>query len=268
MGDPPANSREEWLGDQQDKVASPMDRVKRIGTAVTTLSVGTAVVIGQQGAAWLAAHQAKFPSWGSPVAAVVLFFFTAQAFRIILDLALERLTALRRFLLGDQYVEGVWFDLIFEGASLVSVGHSMIKFADGKLFYGGEDFPLDGSGKGYYRIKLSDFSWPTLEYTYIYETRGGDQQGYGMLQFIERSGPPTKYAGKFVDRSDGKRFTFESFRVLDKAVLKDFEHEKLKEQVILAYLRGEIAEHRNRVPNPTSPGTDGQASSSTQAAHP
>lgn len=230
-----------------------MDRIKRVTAAVTTLSVGAAVVVGQQGAAWLAAHQANFPAWGSPVAAVVLFFMTSQALRIALELALERITPLRRFLLGDQFAEGVWFDLIFEGAALVSVGHSMIKYADGKFCYGGEDFPLDGSGKGYFRVKLIECTWPTLEYTYVYETRGGDQQGYGALQFIERFGPPIKYTGKFVNRSDGKRFTFESFRVLDKGLLKEFEQEKLKEQVILTHLQGEIAEHQRRISNVPAP---------------
>jgi hypothetical protein len=109
-----------------------MDRIKRVTTAVTTISVGSAVIVGQQGAAWLTEYQAKFPPWWSPVAAVVLFFVTSQAVRIVLELALERITALRRFLLGDQFVEGVWFDLIFEGAALVSVGHSMIRYSDGK----------------------------------------------------------------------------------------------------------------------------------------
>lgn len=229
-----------------------MDRIKRVTTAVTTISVGSAVIVGQQGAAWLTEYQAKFPPWWSPVAAVVLFFVTSQAVRIVLELALERITALRRFLLGDQFVEGVWFDLIFEGAALVSVGHSMIRYSDGKFRFGGEDFPLDGSGKGHFRIELSEFSWPTLKYTYVYESRSGAQQGYGVVQFIERFGPPVKYTGKCVNVSDGNRLTFESFRVLDKALLEKFEHEKLKDQIILGHLQAEIIEHQRRLSNAPS----------------
>jgi hypothetical protein len=221
-----------------------MNRIKSVANAVTTLSVGTAIVVGQQGAAWLNTHQANFPSWGSPAVAVVLFYVASQLLRMVLELLLERLTGLRRFLLGDQFVEGVWFDLIFEGSNLISVGHSMIKYIDGKMSLSGEDFPLDHSGKGYFRSKLVDFTWPTLEYTYIYENQVDDQQGYGVVQFVEQSGPPLSYTGKFVNRSNGKRFTFQSFRVSNKASLRVFEQEKMKDKFILNYLQAEIKKYQ------------------------
>jgi hypothetical protein len=72
------------------------------------------------------------------------------------------------------------------------------------------------------------------------------------VQFIERFGPPVKYTGKCVNVSDGNRLTFESFRVLDKALLEKFEHEKLKDQIILGHLQAEIIEHQRRLSNAPS----------------
>ena len=74
-----------------------------------------------------------------------------------------------------------------------------------------------------------------------------DAKGYGIAQFIERFGPPNKYTGSFVNRADGKRFTFESFRVRNRSFLADFEVDKLKETTIRKYLAEEIRDHQNMV---------------------
>ncbi len=220
-----------------------MDRTKRIQQAVSVLSVGASVVAAQQAATWLSAHQQQLPGWLSPVTAVVVYTIGSLVLRFLLELLLESFQPLRRLLLGNQFIEGIWFEIISQNNIPVGIGHSEIIFSDGKFRFGGEDFMLNGSDKGHFRADLIELSWPVLKYKYTYETGEHKDSGYGEAQFLERGdGPPLKYAGAFVNLRDGSRYMFESFRIEDRELLERFHADLGKQGTVHQYLEGLVNE--------------------------
>jgi hypothetical protein len=223
-----------------------MSRIKRIQQVVSGFSVSVSVVAAQQTALWVASHSIDFPQWLPPAVAVVVFSMGSVAIRSLLEFSLENMVLLRRVLLGKQFIEGLWFELIFQDNHPVAIGHSNISYSDGKFLFGGEDFRLDGSNKGHFRVDLVELSWPVLRYKYTYETGLERDSGYGEAQFIERDdGPPLKFNGSFVSLRDGSRFTFETVRIKDPDLIRRFHRDLGRYATILSYLQP-LIEERSR----------------------
>jgi hypothetical protein len=219
------------------------------------ISISVSVVIAQQAASWVTAHSKDLPPWFPPVVAIVVYSMGSLLIRFSLDLLLDNVKLLRRLILGKQFVEGIWFDLIFQNNVPIAVGHSEITFSDGKFLLGGEDFRIDGADKGHFRVDLVELSWPVLKYKYTYESTLHRDSGYGEAQFIERdNGPPLKYTGSFVSLKDGARFTFETIRIEDPELIQQFHRDLGRDGTVRRHLK-QLIEERSRQQTPeTVPG--------------
>jgi hypothetical protein len=161
-----------------------------------------------------------------------------QLLRNGLELTFDSSRILRRLFLGKQLIEGTWLDLLKRGTDPVGYGFSRLEYDGSSVRLGGEDFLLDGTAQGHYQADLVELEWPKIRYKYTYQSSadaGVSSQGYGEAQFIERDGPPTHYVGFFFDLVEGKRISFEGWRVTDRALLSELDDVAARRSAIVAY---------------------------------
>lgn len=136
---------------------------------------------------------------------------------------------LRRILLGDQYLEGTWFDIMDVAGKPSEVGLSWLSYDDWEIKYSGEDYHLkylsdcaDEAMKHrfpYTAEKIVYLKDNKLFYKYTAERSGRDEPeivGYGELQFPGGRGIPMRYTGHYY-RQEGsgifRKICFVGFRL-------------------------------------------------------
>lgn len=216
-----------------------MDRLKRMHRLSLAISIGVGVVIGQKASVWVEQYYKSV--WLSPLVALIIFAICFQFLTYLLENLFDGSKRLRKILLGRQFVEGTWLDLMSKEAKPFSYGISYIKsFELSSLRISGEDFDLEGNNCGHYYSDLIKVEWPTIKYTYTYQHSSNPQlscQGLGELQFIEREGPPNRYRGSFFDILEGKRNTFEGWKVKDSKLLNQLDNPNTQKEAILNFFK-------------------------------
>lgn len=195
---------------------------------------------------------------------VIIFAIAKAVLKYVISFVLDFLGCLRRWIFfRDQYIEGLWFDIIRQNQEIISIGHSRICYSNGKYQISGEDFSVkigsdcktlfsssspdnDREDHGHYCSESVASDWPNLKYVFIYN---GGHRGCGEATFINNHDPEDhkywrghnyeKYHGFFVHFATGERFTYEGFlikkskqpKLIDKAHILEFlKKEKLLPQ--------------------------------------
>ncbi len=195
-----------------------MNRQKLVRDLESALGVAVGVVLSQQ-----TSHLAKswFPVPGVTaafsiiviaVAIVVIRFFAGSLF--------VRSRVLRRILMGNQYVEGTWFDIMRKNGEVAEIGFSRIIYTRAGVKFFGEDYALTMENGFPYRAELVQIEWPKLKYVYTANRSDSADEvttGYGILDFLEeRHGPPKKYSGKYFVLRGTDTVSFEGIRLHEK----------------------------------------------------
>ncbi len=195
-----------------------MTRQEKIADLEATVGVAIGVVLSEQTSAWVGQwFSSRAVTVASAVAVVVASTVLA---RFIGSGLFVRSRALRRLLLGRQYVEGVWFDVMHKDGEVVEVGFSRIRYTASALRFSGEDYDLQLEKSSPYRADMIRLEWPTLRYVYS-AARPDDEsekvRGYGYLTFDEtRSGAPRKYTGKYFPLRHTEGILFYGIRLDEK----------------------------------------------------
>ena len=128
---------------------------------------------------------------------------------------LETSKDVRKILLGREFVEGTWLDLLSHGDTQIAYGVTRIVSSESSLRITGLDYDLNAEHTGYYSVDMLMFEFPKIKYKYTYQksdNQGLAQEGFGEIQFTERNGPPSKYAGFSFNLMEGRRVTFASWK--------------------------------------------------------
>jgi hypothetical protein len=216
-----------------------MDRTKKLQDNIRLASASGAVAAGQYAALRFNELQASnfLPPWLPLIIALILTAVLQQLLEHLLSSILESSRLIRKLFLQRQYIEGLWVDVGRTGNQIVAIGYSTISFSDGQYKFSGEDFDIDSGVRGYYRIDLIAYEWPVLKYTFVYTTSTEESNGYGEAQFSDTESTPPKCNGFCHIFKTGSRFTFESFRVIDRKLIYEAKHGRLQMAQINKYLQ-------------------------------
>jgi hypothetical protein len=202
------------------------DRPKQLNTVIDFAATTGSIAASQYMLNWFTSLQQdrNLYDWIPIIFVVITFAIAKTIFKYLLKLLLESSRFLRKWIFfQDQYVEGLWFDIIRKNEEINSIGHSTISYSDGKYQVSGEDFSVDGESifqsssssqvspevRGHFHFESTVSDWPMLKYIFIYN---GGTRGYGEAEFINNN-IVAKYNGYFVHLATGERFTYESFLV-------------------------------------------------------
>lgn len=152
---------------------------------------------------WTTDHHVTGVSEFGLKAALAVASFIAGRY-VIRGLTVRR-RLIRRLLVGGDYVEGRWANIVIIEGQVNRVGILYISYHDGKLLYGGRNYePLSHSDLGQFTSTLTEES--ALHYTFSYRATDEETQsvGLGSLSFEPGvGGTPNSFAGYCVDSATG-----------------------------------------------------------------
>lgn len=173
------------------------------------------------------AEKYLFTSKSAPLALLVVTGFVGMV--VIIKLAhsavsrwVDTSPRLRKLILGDDYIEGYWFNKVVMGNS-VRYGVLRILATEGGVTVHGEQYDPTGKVTATWESQMADYHNNTLRYAYMVKyvgrTDSQDTYGFSDISFSKVSGCPMQYAGRFQDISPNDEtantFTFVGFRVVN-----------------------------------------------------
>jgi len=195
-----------------------LDRQKLIQNLEATIGLAIGVVISQEIShlitKWFTAREitAMFAIVIITVSVIIMKFFIGSLF--------VQSRTLRRVLLGRQYIEGTWFDIMRKDNKAAEVGFSRISYTHEGIEYSGEDYNLEMDQCFPFRAEIVQMNWPTLHYVYTSNRSDSKEQttkGYGEIDFqTERRGSPKKSVGKYFVLRGTEKIFFEGIKLNEK----------------------------------------------------
>lgn len=194
-----------------------MQRLERFIDAVRAFALFVGLYFEQ----YLEGHllNGKSPA---PLLVTIFAFLGLIAFVKIAEaatvLAIERWRGFRRTILGDNYIEGIWFNKVPTTSPLY--GLLRIEIKDGSVGIDGEQYDRNGALTASWHSEMSKFDGDVLTYAYkaTYSKHGQKHQVDGVSQIsfakASHSGVPQSYNGHFHDSvGDEQACCFTGFRV-------------------------------------------------------
>lgn len=222
-----------------------MKKLHTFVRAVEALALFLALWIEQ----W--AQQYLFKSHSAPLALLVVTGFVGLV--AVVKLAHYTMThwvdtspQLRKLILGDDYIEGYWFNKVQTSTSAL-FGLLRIIVTEAGVRVHGEQFDASGKLTATWESQMADYHNNNLRYAYLvkYVGRPDSQDIYGFsdISFSKVSGCPMEYSGRFQDISPNDEtantFTFVGFRIVNDLHIADFKGSR--KQAAISALIGEAS---------------------------
>lgn len=153
--------------------------------------------------------------WLILLVSVVLLIFIFKLLGWLIEKAVENSKRIRAIILGDDYIEGTWFDIV-EIGGYKFYGLLNITYKEGKIEQSGEQIATDGSPKNTWNTIASQYEGNTLtviyRVNYFAEEIVEQRLGISTMDFSkpEKQFCPNTFSGTFYDMS--KDFDTKSFR--------------------------------------------------------
>lgn len=215
-----------------------MSRVDRLSRLSSAVSIAIGVGLAEEFTNWIEKY--NLPAWFPHVSAVVIVVVIFQLLKFIFDSIFEMSEGMRKILLGREFVEGTWLDLMSQNGIPVAYGITRMASSGTSLRISGEDYDLNAKRTGYYSVDMLIFEFPKIRYKYTYQrsdNQGLEEAGFGEFQFRERNGPPVKCSGFFFNLMEDRRITFESWKVIDKEILAMLDSPESDKKAILGFFK-------------------------------
>ncbi|HSF29901.1 MAG TPA: hypothetical protein VLK82_05440 [Candidatus Tectomicrobia bacterium] len=233
-----------------------MNALKRLQTIQATLGVAVGVVLSEQWPSW-AKHW--FPNAGvAEVLSLITVAVSVVVLKFMAGALFEKSKRVRRMLLGRQYIEGTWLDIMRADGKLKEIGVSWLRYDGSELRYTGEDYDLTLNHCSPYEAEMVQLKGQVLMYKYT--ARRSDNgslgtQGYGELQFSPgRDGIPNKYSGSYFVLQGREKLSFEGFKLdeqKDSELLELLENGRTRKEALRRLLEEYAKDGKEQ---PVSPG--------------
>jgi hypothetical protein len=192
-----------------------MSALKRVKSMQSTLGVAVGVVLTDQFSS-LAKQWFLIP--GVPIVfSLLVVAISVVAVQFLTSSLFDHFQWVRRLLLGQEYIEGTWFDILRKDGRPLEIGVSWLRYEDLNVKFSGEDCDLALRHSFPYEANMVQFDGQVLMYKYT-ARRSDDAnittQGYGEIQFSNvRQGVPKKYSGCYFVLRSTEKLSFEGFKL-------------------------------------------------------
>ncbi len=211
-----------------------LHRLEKASRYVSAVGVGVGVVIAHVAHKFVIEPEVS----GSilVIVAGVIVVGTSELLRVFCDTWLLNLPWIRRRILGPYYVEGTWVDRMKKGGKVIATGVTKIEANDQSIIISGVDESEDRA-TGRYTTELHTLGWPCVGYMYRYSRSDTDSTASGLveMQFEPGSGPPKRYSGDYLDPTDGRKISFEGWRIEDPDLLRELDDPVERKKAILFF---------------------------------
>ena len=196
-----------------------MDALKKLQTIEEAFGAAVGIVLAEQFAPLM--KQWLLISGSAAVFSVILVTISILFVRFLIGSLFERSKTVRKILLGKNYIEGIWFDVMREKGQVKEIGVSSVEYADFQIKYSGEDYDLAVTQRLPFMAEMAQLKRDGVM-MYKYTARRSDTDrvgtpGYGELQFHSgRHGMPTRYTGEYFLLNENTKCSFEGFKLDEK----------------------------------------------------
>lgn len=196
-----------------------MDALKRLQAAHVSIGLAVGVVLAQEFTRL--AQQWLTGSFMPAVASLIVITLSVMAVKYFVNQLFNGAKWFRRLMLGKQFVEGTWFDIMRIGDQpAVEVGVSRLSYHDAEVRYSGDDYDLCMSHTAPYHSEMAQMKWDGQRLILMYKYRAGRSdekqvgtEGYGELLFSPPDSLPNHYSGCYFVLDGGSKYSFEGFRL-------------------------------------------------------
>lgn len=210
-----------------------VDNYKELVTISSMLGVAFAVIAGGFARDWL------YDKGVSNDLVLILVLCFIVALSEISGLIIKRIISwsrvLRTFLLGRQYLEGTWIDMVKCNGNIVGYGLITVSSDLGSIYINGQDYSIAIEPQGTFESHNLIIDWPKITYIYSAQSPGKNNpliEGISILNIHENIGStPNHWTGVFVDLFDenNNRFHTEAWKIKDKSVIDKLKTPELRE---------------------------------------
>src|SRR5262245_12221196 len=203
-------------------------KLKTVQRSLLPIGVAVGVVLTDRLSLWLSAWLTR--PGVEVLFSVVVIAVSIELVKFFAESLFDHSRVLRRVLLGNEYLEGTWFDVMRVGGKLSEVGLSWFSYDDWELKYSGEDYALVSNAVNaelvvehrfpYTAEKIVHLKNNKLLYKFTADRSDRDDSeiaGYGELQLHPGArGVPTRYSGHYYRPEAGgvfRKISFEGFRL-------------------------------------------------------
>jgi hypothetical protein len=214
-----------------------MNRYKSVSTFINTSALAMAVTIGNFVRQWLSTYD--MPSW-------VVFVFSFAVLAIILPWfqtwlcqLLGAVPRLRKLLLGRQYVEGSWIDVVRFNDGRELFGIVRIEPDGNSLRYGGENYDRKANYCGNFASKMIEADFPVISFKYLDNPsmRETYSEGIAVLTFEEQDAArPVRYTGACVDYYHAEAEAIEAWKIETRGDLQRLADPSQRKAVVLSLI--------------------------------
>jgi hypothetical protein len=173
------------------------------------------------------------------IVAFLSLLASIKIFERLAETSIERWRWLRKSILGDNYIEGVWFNKVPTNPPLY--GLLRIELRDGSVGVEGEQYDQDATLTATWHSEMAHFDGSILTYAYrviyVREGQSHEIQGISRISFakVSQKGVPRSYNGHFQDIAvEQKNFCFTGFLLEDQQILAKIERPDGKHEAITA----------------------------------
>ena len=194
-----------------------MDRYNSAKLFFAALGISISVIFAQIATEWIKSK--GLDNWLAAISAILIVLSVGKILEIVFNELFERIRWMRKLWLGDQFVEGIWFEVVFKDNVPSYYGLLTIRSDRSGVRIGGQGYDSDGSKLEFFQSNDVSISWPMLTYTYTAHRRSTANpinSGVENIIFEERdSAPPIRLTAVFTDIFTGDSHETEAWKVTD-----------------------------------------------------
>lgn len=217
-----------------------MRKISKFYRSVDASALGAGLAFVGLTEQWFDAQ--NIPGWLVWVIVALLIGAFVRIFRVLAVRAVNRSQRVRRVILGADFIEGVWFDVLHINGELFCALIT-VYIRDGKYSVVGKQFDANGDLIVTWTSITSVFDGNTLHYLYRAHYNRleppEERQGISIWNFSRASGSraPISFSGYFVDMVSGFRSEVFTGRKLNKSEVSDLENPTGEKDLISKLMR-------------------------------
>jgi hypothetical protein len=181
--------------------------------------------------------------------AIPVFYFLSLWFERWLSWVVFRLKRLRKWILGEHFIEGYWVEVLLENNKMQSVAILQIVYERSNQYtIKGESYTLTGEYRGSFVTPNTTYSPEenALKYAYAGKYKESLIAGTGVLSFAidTKIGFAAKFSGQLLDNFHFKGATFYGERIQDLSKIATL---RAKKDYLFAYVSEQILYQKVRL---------------------